>query len=202
MLFMMQIWHTVHMSRQIILASTSPRRRELLERACIKFTVESPEIEEDMNQNVSPSQLVKNLALAKASAVAKKHPKAIVIAADTIVALGGKRWSKPKNETEAQRMLRALSGKSHDVWTAFCIIDTKNKKRIVRAAKTRLSIRKLSPQEIDRYIATGEPLDGAGGYKMQETGGFVIGTIKGDYTNVLGLPLGALLKELKALGVR
>ena len=188
--------------RKVILASTSPRRRELLQRAGLTFSVEAPGVDEDMSQRVSPQQLVKNLALYKADAVAARHPDAIVIAADTVVAFGNARWSKPVSNKEARMMLRALSGRSHDVWTGFAILDPKRGKKIIRAIKTRLTIRKLSSGEIERYIATGEPLDGAGGYKMQGMGGFILQRIVGDYNNVLGLPLGAVLLELKKLGIR
>ncbi len=190
------------MSRTIILASTSPRRRELLERACVKFTVESPQVEEDMSQKVSPQQLVKNLAFAKASAVAARHKDAIVIGADTVVALGNKRWSKPESEKEARMMLRTLSGKQHEIWTGFCILDTKIKKRVLKAVRATLQMRKLTSAEIEGYIKTGEPMDGAGGYKIQGAGGFLADFISGDYSSVLGLPLSDVLAALQKFGIR
>ena len=188
--------------RTIVLASSSPRRRELLERAGVVFTVDPPNIEENMRRKLTVRELVKTLALEKASEVALRRKNAIVIGADTIVSIGNYKWSKPENEEEARRMLQTLSGKSHSVWTGFCIIDTKSGKRIQRAVKTEVTVRVLSSQEIKRYIETGESLDGAGGYKMQGTGGFVIEKIHGDYTNVLGLPLSAVLDELKKMGIR
>ena len=99
-------------------------------------------------------------------------------------------------------MLRTLSGKAHDVWTGFCIIDTKKGKKVVRAVRARVTFRSLTPKEISRYIATGEPMDGAGGYKIQESGGFLISEIRGDYNNIIGLPLEAVLEELKKLGIK
>lgn len=99
-------------------------------------------------------------------------------------------------------MLRALSGKQHTVWTGFCIIDTKRGKRVVKAVKTIMWVRTLTSHEIERYIKTGEPLEGAGGYKMQGAGGFIFESIHGDYNNILGLPLAEVLKELKKFGVK
>lgn len=164
--------------------------------------VDVPGVDEDMTQRVSPKKLVQNLALAKAAAVALRHKDAIVIAADTVAALGSRRWSKPESKKEASMILRALSGKTHDVWTGFAIIDTKTGARIVRAVKTRVTFRSLTSKEIQMYVATGEPMDGAGGYKMQGAGGFVIASIHGDYNNILGMPLPAVLVALKQFGVR
>jgi septum formation protein len=183
--------------RKIILASGSPRRREILESAGIKFVVEVSNFEEDMEQSIAPEELVKQLALGKAAAVATNHKNAIVIAADTVVAIGRKIWSKPETKPRAKMMLRALSGKSHDIWTGFCIIDTKSGKKIVRAEKTKLYFRKLSNREIDAYLAKGESLDVAGGYAFQITGSILSEKIEGDYNNIIGLPLAAVLKELK-----
>ena len=99
-------------------------------------------------------------------------------------------------------MLRALSGRKHYVWTGFCILDMERGKRAMRAIKTVVRVRKLSHHEIERYLKTGEPLEGAGGYKMQGTGGFIFEDIRGDYNNILGLPLSAVLPELKKFGIR
>ena len=123
------------------------------------------------------------------------------VPADTVVALGNHIWSKPANKKEAHKMLRALSGKSHDIWTGFAIVDSDSGKRSVRAVRARITMRKLSEKDIARYVATGEPLDGAGGYKLQARGHVLIAKISGDYTAILGLPLSALLVELEKFGV-
>jgi len=190
--------------RKIILASSSPRRREILERVGLVFTVDPAHIEEDMSRLGvgGAARAVKKLALRKAITVALRHTNAIVIGADTAISIGNKVWSKPVNKREASMMLRTLSGKAHDVWTGFCIIDTKKGKKVVRAVRARVTFRSLTPKEISRYIATGEPMDGAGGYKIQESGGFLISEIRGDYNNIIGLPLEAVLEELKKLGIK
>ncbi len=188
--------------RKIVLASSSPRRRELLESVGLKFVIDPAGIDEYMPKQSVPSRLVKRLALEKALAVVARHPDAIVIAADTIVAIGPHRWSKPENKREARMMVRTLSGKSHAVWTGFCIIDTVTAKRVVKAMKTRVILRRLSEKEITAYVATGEPMDAAGGYKIQEKGVALVAELHGDPNTVIGLPLAAVLRELGKFGVR
>lgn len=173
-----------------------------MERAGLVCTVDPANIEEDMSRKLSPRELVKTLALEKAAAVALRHRDAIVVGADTVVSIGGKVWSKPANERQAAVMLRTLSGKRHEVWTGFCIIDTGKGKRVVRAVKTNVTFRKLTSKDIAVYIATREPLDGAGGYKLQGSGNVLISEIRGDYNNIIGLPLTAVLEELRKLGIR
>lgn len=195
--------------RKIVLASSSPRRRELLERAGIDFVVDASNIEEDMRppERGGAAALVKRLALEKASHVALRHPDAIVIGADTVVNSGRNFWSKPLNARQARFMLRTLSGKSHNIWTGFCIIDTKKGTRVLRAVKTRVTFRPLSRAVIEGYIATGEALKGAGSYTLpysegKASGNLFVSDIRGDYNNIIGLPLSAVLLELKKLGVR
>ncbi len=142
------------------------------------------------------------LALQKAMAVAVRHPDAIVIGADTVVALGKQVWSKPESEKEARRMIGTLAGKTHDIWTGFAIIDTKKGRRSARAVKTRVTFRPLSPREVKAYVARGESLDGAGGYQLQENGTVLLERIVGDYNTIIGLPLAAVLEELKKFGIR
>jgi septum formation protein len=188
-------------ARSIVLASGSPRRRELLEAAGLRCVIDPPNVEEDMGNSMSPRELVKKLALKKAAAVALRHKNAIIIGADTVVAIGRKKWSKPENLRQAAMMLHALNGKTHDVWTAFCIIDTASGKRVVRADKASVTFRKLSRRAIAAYLKTGEPLDAAGGYKIQETGNILISDIRGDYNTIIGLPLALLFSELRRFGV-
>lgn len=172
-----------------------------MEKAGFRFSVDAANIHENMQRTLPPRDLVMRLALEKASAVAVRHANAVVIGADTIVALGKKVWSKPENKAEARMILRTLSGKGHDVWTGYCIIDTKSGKRKIGAVATRVVVRKLTDKEIDWYVSLGEPMEGAGGYKMQGSGHALIARIEGDYNNVIGFPLATLLKELKKFGV-
>lgn len=188
--------------RRIILASGSSRRRELLEAAGLTFTVDPANISEDMSGRHSAPELVKKLAFEKAAAVAVRHPGAIIIGADTVVAIGKYRWSKPESKKEARMMLRTLSGKTHRVWTGFCIIDTKSGKRIVKAVSSKITLLPLSPKTIERHIATGEALQGAGGYMIQKGGAALIAKVNGDYSNIIGLPLVTVLSELKKFGAR
>ena len=150
----------------------------------------------------SAAQLVKKLAFEKAAAVAARHPGALIIGADTVVAIGKHRWSKPESKREARMMLRELSGKTHQVWTGFCVIDTKSGRRILKAVSSKITLRPLSAKTIERHIATGEALEGAGGYMIQKRGAAFIARVDGDYTNIIGLPLGTLLNELSKFGVK
>ncbi len=188
--------------RKIVLASSSLRRREILQHAGIPFIVDHPDIEEHKPQGVLPAQLVKNLALAKALAVAPRYKDAIVISADTIVAFGKKICGKPQGEREAHTILRTLSGREHVVWTGFCIVDTRSGEWIVRAEKARVWMRDLSDRDIKRYTISGESLKAAGGYSLHAGGSVLTERIDGDINTILGLPLSAILKELKKFGVR
>ena len=187
--------------KQIILASASPRRKELLERIGLKFEVEPSNYEEDMPPGLEPHQLARNISLKKAQAVATKHKNAVVIAADTFVVLNSQILGKPHTEQDARNMLELLSGRPHSVITAFSIIDTGNNKTLSRSVETKVYVRKLSPAEIDAYVKTKEPLDKAGAYATQGLGAVLVERIEGDYFNVIGLPLSALTEALKDFGI-
>ena len=156
--------------KTIILASASPRRKELLEQIGLKFEVEPSNYNEDLNSGLDPHELAKSLSLKKAEQVAKNHTSALVIAADTFVVLEGKILGKPKTETNARKMLAALSGKQHSVITGFTIIDTGSHKALSRSVATKVYITKLTSNEIDAYIKSKEPLDKAGAYAIQGLG--------------------------------
>lgn len=188
--------------KKIILASASPRRRELLEKIGLKFEAEPSALEERVLATSDPHKLAIENSLAKARAIAAKHRNAIIIAADTFGVFRGKIIGKPHTPAEARKMLQTLSGKSHLVITGFTIIDIESGKTVSRSVETKVYFRKLTPEEIDAYIATGEPLDKAGAYAIQGLGAVVIDRIEGDYYNVIGLPLCALAEELKEFGVR
>jgi len=187
--------------KKIILASASPRRQELLERIGLKFEVEPSRYEEQTIPALGPHELVKRNSLEKAKTVAASRRNAIIIAADTIGVRRGKIIGKPHTSTEARKMLTALSGRSHRVITGFTIIDTGTGKTVSRSVETKVYFRKLTPEEIDAYVRTGEPLDKAGAYAIQGLGSLIVEKINGDYYNVIGLPLAALAQSLKEFGV-
>jgi len=188
--------------RQLILASTSPRRKELMQRVygkSVEFA--SPSYEEKNHIKKTPAELVKIHALAKAQSVAPHYPDALVIGSDTIVVLKGKVLGKPKNPDDAKAMLKKLSNNRHTVYTGVAVIDTKTKKKLVDYDKTDVFFKRLSQKEIDAYVATGEPLDKAGAYGIQEKGIVFIRKINGDFFTVMGLPVFRLNAMLSRMGV-
>ena len=182
----------------VVLASQSPRRRELLHRFVADFKVITDDSEEKMMDGEQPAEVVKRLAMQKAENVsAKVVEPALVLAADTVVALDGKILGKPKNETEAFSMLSALSGRTHTVFTGLAVLDTVSGKRALSFESTNVKFRGLTKTEILDYISSGEPMDKAGAYGIQELGALLVEGIEGDYFNVVGLPLCKLGKILK-----
>jgi septum formation protein len=185
----------------IILASASPRRRELMTNMGFNFKVVTADIDENTNaENVA--ERVEKTAEKKTAAVAEKE-KGIIVAADTVVSIDGRVLGKPKDENEAFSMLSLLSGKRHEVYTGVCI--KSNKKRVVFSEKTSVYFRRLSEKEIWDYIKSGEPMDKAGAYGIQGRGALFVRKINGDYPNVVGLPVTrlytVLLEEFDAEGV-
>lgn len=180
----------------IILASASPRRKELLTLAGVDFTVKVADVEEIIPENASPDEVVMSLALQKAQAVSKDNADCIVIGSDTVVALDGEILGKPKDEENAREMLIALSGRSHTVYTGVAIIHGEKTKSFCEA--TEVVFNELSQEEILNYIATKEPMDKAGAYGIQGKGCVLVEKIVGDYFNVVGLPVSRLYKELKS----
>ena len=183
----------------IILASQSPRRRELLERMGVRdFRIVTPDIDEHMDRDLPPQELVGRISLEKALAVQEQEGNAaIIIAADTVVALDGAVLGKPADELEAFKMLSTLSGCRHQVYTGVTVL--RGEERYTVSEETTVTFRELSAEEIDRYIATGEPMDKAGAYGIQGYGALLVEGIQGDYYNVMGLPvcrLGCLLRQL------
>jgi septum formation protein len=183
--------------KKIILASTSPRRKELLARLMLPFTIEAPDYEEDMTLKMPPTKLVKLLSYGKAESVAKKHKSGIVIGADTFVVFNNHLLGKPKSKREAKEMLQKLSGKRVDVLTGLTIIDIAASKKVSFTDTTKVYIRKLTEQEIDNYIKSGEPMDKAGAFAIQGLGAVIIKKIEGDFLGSMGLPLFVLAKALK-----
>ncbi len=187
--------------KTIILASASPRRKELLEKIGLKFKVEPANYQEDIHLGLAPHELAQKISLAKAEAVARQHQDAIVIAADTFVVCDGQILGKPHTDKEAREMLAMINGKSHSVITGFSIIDTTKNQKLSQSVETKVYIRKLTQAEIDAYVKSKEPLEKAGGYAIQGLGAVLVEKIEGDYFNVVGLPLSALSEALKEFGV-
>jgi len=187
---------------KLVLASRSPRRIELLKMLGCKFQVIPSKIEEKINPRLSPIQNVKRLSRLKVLDVASKVLDGIVIAADTDVVLNGEILGKPKNKKEAYKMLKKLSGKKHQVITGLAVVDAKTKKIFQDVVITKMKFRKLNRDLIEKYIATGESLDKAGAYGIQGKAAFLlVESIKGDYFNVVGLPLNALNQLLEKFGI-
>ena len=182
----------------IILASQSPRRKELLGQMGLKgFKITSPDVDETVDEHLHPAQVVEELSLRKAKAVAAEADEDdIIIAADTVVALEGTVLGKPADEGDAFTMLSALSGNRHYVYTGITVI--RGDKTVTQHEVTTVTFRDMDPQEIENYISTGEPMDKAGAYGIQGLGALFVSNIDGDYFNVMGLPvyrLGRVLAE-------
>jgi septum formation protein len=187
--------------KRIILASASPRRKELLEKLGLKFEVDASNCEEEIDPVLGPDELVRRISITKAKAVAQRHQDAVIIAADTIGVIGKKLLGKPHTADEAGKMLAKISGKSHEVITGFTILDTVTNKIMTGTVSTKVYIKKLTQQEIAAYVQTGEPLDKAGAYGIQGRGAVIVEKIEGDYYNVMGLPLSALTVALIEFGI-
>ncbi len=187
--------------RSLILASASPRRREILTEAGLKFTVKPSPYEEEFFDRLSPEVLALTLSAHKAAPVARDHPEAVVLAADTMVVLDDVVMGKPENEAHATQMLSALSGHTHMVVTGFTVQCEAEGKTVSQAVSTSVKFKDLTQEEIAAYVATGEPLDKAGAYGIQGKGTSLVEGIEGDYLNVVGLPLDTLIPVLKEFGI-
>jgi septum formation protein len=188
--------------KKIVLASASPRRRELLELIGLVFEVDPGNAAEDLDPELSPHELAKTISLQKALEVARKHVNAIVIAADTFIVFQGRIIGKPATEAGAKEILTTLCGTSHSVITGFTVLDTGDNRTVSRAIETIVHMKQLTPDEIDAYIRTKEPMDKAGAYAIQGTGSLIVDRIEGDYFNVIGLPLRSLAECLKQFGIK
>lgn len=185
--------------KRIILASTSPRRKEIFSKIKIPFEIQESNYEENMDLAMPPVELVEYLAYNKAKAVADRNKDAVVIAADTFIVYKGKFLGKPKTKEEAKEMLSMLSGKEHEIITGVTIIE--NDHLISFHETVKVLMEEISNEEINKYIATGEPMDKAGAYALQEIGAIFIKKIDGDFYAAMGLPLKRVAEELKKFGV-
>ncbi len=191
-------------SVQLILASSSPRRKKLLSQIGLSFRVIASQIEEIFPVHEKPGKAVQTIATQKAAFVAEGKANSLVIAADTIVVLDGIILGQPANQQEAKTMLSSLSSKTHDVYTGVAIIRTgKNAEIKVQHAfheRTKVTFATLDNREIDQYIQSGSPMDKAGAYGIQDDwGALFVSRIEGDYYNVVGLPLHKLYKNMKSI---
>jgi septum formation protein len=184
----------------ILLASTSPRRLELLASLGIAVRVCASEIDEGPRAGITPLQLAAFYAGAKADAVAARAPAAFVVAADTVVDLEGTAFGKPRDAAEARAMLSALSGRGHLVHTAFVAIDASSGRRLEHSSSSHVTFVALDEAAIADYVASGEPFDKAGGYGVQGRGAALIERIDGDFYTVMGFPLGLFVRSLRDLG--
>ena len=185
-------WFVFTQKCPLILASGSPRRKEILDTMGLEFSVDVSDADESFAG--TPEEMVLELSRRKALAVASRHSGAMILAADTLV-FGDEVLGKPHSAEEAKRMLAGLSGRWHSAYTGVTMIDTRSGKTLSRADVTRVHFVALTAQDIDAYVATGEPLDKAGAYGIQGRGGMFIDRIEGSYSNVVGLPM-ALVRSM------
>lgn len=185
--------------KPLILASNSPRRKELLTQARLSFSVVASTIDEQVDLSLAPEQVVQSLALQKANDVFSRHQDAIVIGADTVVVLKGKILGKPQDREDAKETLRALSNQTHSVYTGVAIVLANQP--CTFSEETKVTFWPLMDGEIDAYLDSGEPFDKAGSYGIQGLGALFVKEIAGDYFNVVGLPLSKTVRELKKVGI-
>ena len=175
------------MEKKLILASASPRRREILAMAGYRFEILSPDVDENIS-GLSPAELVQELSRRKAAAAAAlTDPANVILAADTVVSLDGEILGKPTDSVDAAAMLARLSGRTHTVYTGITLRDSKNS--VAQTAAAQVTMRDITKEEIDAYVATGSPLDKAGAYGIQEAAGMFVREIQGDFYCIMGLPL-------------
>ncbi len=181
-----------------ILASKSPRRKQLLRSIGLDAQIIPANIDESKLKNLPPEKMVTQLAMLKATDVARSFKgETYVIGADTCVHIDGEILGKPRDIADAKRMLNKLGGRVHEVYTGYCVVNCKSGSAVAKCEKTLVTFRSLSEKEIDAYIKTREPMDKAGAYGIQEKGAMFIEKIEGDYFNVVGLPLCALAQMLR-----
>lgn len=180
--------------KHIILASASPRRKEILELADLKFDI-MPSNAQEITTKTAPNEVVMELASIKAKDIYEKSEKqSMIVGADTVVAYQGQILGKPTDEADAKRMLTMLSGQTHEVYTGVCVIEDEKIK--IFYEETKVTFYEISDEQIDRYIKTGEPMDKAGSYGIQGKAAVFIKGIEGDYYNVVGFPIARFLQEI------
>lgn len=181
----------------LLLASASPRRAALLRELGVEFAVVRSDAPEVAPEHLSPAETAQINACRKARVVAKRHPDALVLGADTVVGLGTEQFAKPADLAEAERMLARLQGRTHQVVTGVCLLRLRAHRQRLFAVSTAVTFRRLHLGQIRRYLARIHPFDKAGGYAIQEEGDLIVKGIHGSFTNVVGLPVERLREELE-----
>jgi septum formation protein len=189
------------MDKAVILASNSPRRREILSQVGLKFGIVPADVDETVGTGENPQAYAVRVATEKARVVAERNRAGVIIAADTIVVLDDVILGKPVDAGDAERMLSMLSGRKHQVITGLAILDAESGKMRTSTAVTSVWFRELAAAEIRRYVKTGEPLDKAGAYGIQERGALLVERIEGCYFNVVGLPVSLLAQMLREFDI-
>lgn len=193
----------------LVLASSSPRRQELIRSLMLPVTIQVSDVDETVPEGMEPAVIVEELSVRKARAVADRLPassheggsRRIVIGSDTIVVLDGEVLGKPADKSDAEGMLSRLQGRSHQVYSGVACIDSASGDVRVSHRMTRVHMKPLRPDQITRYVETGEPMDKAGSYAIQGLGATIVDEIEGDYFNVVGLPLSLLAAMLSDMGI-
>ena len=185
---------------RLVLASTSPRRRQILALLGVPFEVIAPEFEERISAHLPADQEVLGFALGKAQSVATKHPGSIVIGSDTMIELSGEKIGKPADREDARRILRALSGKTHRIFTSVALVDS-GERGIMNVETVSVEMRRYTEEEIENYLRSGESDDKAGAYSIQGQGSDLIKSICGDYLAAVGMPLRRIALYLKSRGL-
>ncbi|UCH80566.1 MAG: septum formation inhibitor Maf [Nitrospiraceae bacterium] len=187
--------------RDIVLASASPRRKKILSLTGLQFKTCVSNYKEDLTNSGEPRALARFLSRKKAEDVVLKCPDAVIIAADTFIVYKNKFLGKPTSPDHALRILKMLNGKKHSVITGFTVIDSRSNKMVSRSMETNVYFKKNTDAEIHAYVRSGEPLDKAGAYAIQGLGSVLIKKIDGDFFNIVGLPVCALVDTLKKFGI-
>jgi septum formation protein len=187
--------------KKLILASSSPRRKQLLEQIGLEFEIHPSDIEEILDPALNPREQVESLSQQKATVVASKFKNAIILAADTMVALDGEVYGKPKDRDDAIRMLKKFSGGTHSIVTGFTIIDTETKKSVTKSTETKVWFREMNEKEIESYIEKEKPFDKAGAYAIHELASVFVEKVEGDFFGGVGLSVYLVAEELKKFGI-
>ena len=190
---------TIDTKRPLTLASGSPRRRELLAKMGYTFEICAPDVDEHVTGHAR--DIVYTLAQRKAHAAAEHIARGVIVASDTLVSLDGAPLGKPSDAKEAHAMLAALSGREHEVFTGVCVLDAATGESETRSVRTGVTFREISPEEIDAYIATGEPMDKAGAYAIQGGAGAFVTGLDGSFENVMGFPVDDVRELLAEFGI-
>lgn len=186
------------LSVPFVLASRSPRRRRLLERIGMRFDVDASDVDERISREHAPDRIVESLALLKAREVAERHHEALTMGADTIVTLEGEILGKPADKKEAADMLKRLSDATHTVYTGIALVHPPSERAVCAVEATRVTFARMDDDEVAAYVASGSPMDKAGGYGIQDDcGALFVSRIDGDYYNVVGLPLHRFYRTMK-----